>query len=93
MVFTFGNCHDNRLVTGFTGHRTTRGRAVYGLTGSIQAKFYKLMKISAKTELNGKFFVVDSSMLILLWHEDLCKTGYCYSTIESKIRDRAQEAM
>jgi len=33
------------------------------------------------TEFNGKLFVINNELLVLLWHEDLSRTAGCFSAI------------
>lgn len=39
----------------------------------------------AKPELNGKLFVINGTLLVLLWHEDIRKTGQCFSAMEKAL--------
>ncbi len=39
----------------------------------------------ANPELNGRLFVINNRLLILLWHEDIRKTGKCYSAMEKTL--------
>ncbi len=39
----------------------------------------------AKPELDGRLFVIDNRLLVLLWHEDIRKTGQCFSAMEKAL--------
>jgi len=39
----------------------------------------------AKPELNGKLFVFNNRLLVILWHEDIRKTGQCLSAMEKAL--------
>lgn len=40
---------------------------------------------TAKEELNGKIFVIDNQLLVLLWHEDYVKTARCFNAIKDSL--------
>lgn len=39
----------------------------------------------AKPELNGRLLIINNRLLVLLWHEDIRKTGLCYSAMEKTL--------
>jgi hypothetical protein len=39
----------------------------------------------ANSELNGKLFVFNSKLLVILWHEDIRKTGQCFTAMEKAL--------
>jgi hypothetical protein len=39
----------------------------------------------AKPELNGKLFVFNNRLLVILWHEDIRKTGQCFTAMEKAL--------
>lgn len=42
-------------------------------------------KFEANTDLNGKLFVIDNRLLVLLWHEDIKKTGLCFAAMDNAL--------
>ncbi len=36
----------------------------------------------ANSELNGRLFVFNNKLLVILWHEDIRKTGQCFAAME-----------
>ena len=42
-------------------------------------------KFEANTDLNGKLFVIDNILLVLLWHEDIKKTGLCFAAMDNSL--------
>lgn len=44
----------------------------------------------AKPELNGRLFVINNRLLVLLWHEDIRKTGQCFSAMEKALLKYSQ---
>jgi hypothetical protein len=54
----------------------------YRFKEPINADLFK-----AKPELNGKLFIINQKLLILLWHEDIHKTEQCFEAID-KILDK-----
>ncbi len=38
-----------------------------------------------KSELNGKLFVFNNRLLVILWHEDIRKTGQCLTAMENAL--------
>ncbi len=39
----------------------------------------------AKPELDGRLFVINNRLLVLLWHEDIHKTEQCFSAMEKAL--------
>ncbi len=39
----------------------------------------------AKPVLDGRLFVINNRLLVLLWHEDIRKTGQCFSAMEKAL--------
>ena len=39
----------------------------------------------ANSKLNGKLFVFNSKLLVILWHEDIRKTGQCFTAMEKAL--------
>ena len=52
----------------------------YRFKEPIDANLFK-----AKPELDGRLFVIDNRLLVLLWHEDIRKTGQCLSAMEKAL--------
>ena len=49
----------------------------YRFKESIDSKLFE-----AKPELNGKLFVFNNKLLVVLWHEDIRRTGQCFTAME-----------
>lgn len=43
---------------------------------------------SPRPELNGKFFVIDRNLLVLLWHEDYDKTARCFEAMDKLLTEK-----
>ena len=43
----------------------------------------------AKPELDGRLFVIDNRLLVLLWHEDIRKSGQCFSAMKKALLKHA----
>ena len=52
----------------------------YRFKESIDSKLFE-----AKPELNGKLFVLNNKLLVILWHEDIRKTGQCFTAMEKTL--------
>ena len=39
----------------------------------------------SNSELNGRLFVFNNKLLVILWHEDIRKTGQCFTAIEKTL--------
>ena len=56
------------------------GIYAYRFTDSIDANMFE-----AHDGINGKFFVLNNQLLVLLWHEKLEKTERCFIALESAL--------
>jgi len=45
----------------------------------------RLDDFKAKPEFNGRLFVINSELLVILWHKDKSKTAGCFSAMEKAL--------
>ncbi len=43
----------------------------------------------ANSELNGKLFIFNNKLLMLLWHEDINKTGQCFAAMHDALTNHS----